>query len=75
MFSLYVTAAILVSQNSETVVMLVSQTNPVGVELFLMQTLSFVPINLHTDAGRLSENTLYCCMMNYSQTITAENSA
>ena len=55
--------------------MLVSQTNPVGVELFLMQTLSFVPINLHIDAGRLSENTLYCCMMNYSQTITAENSA
>ena len=40
-----------------------------------MQTLSFVPINLHIDAGRLSENTVYCCMMNYSQTITAENSA
>ena len=27
-------AAILVSQNNETVAMLVSQTNPVGVELF-----------------------------------------
>ena len=43
-----VTAAILVSQNNETTAMLVSQTSPVGVELsFLMQTLSFVPINLH----------------------------
>ena len=40
-------AAILVSQNNETAAMLVSQTNPRGVELFLMQTLSFVPINLH----------------------------
>ena len=40
--------AILVSQNNETAAMLVSQSSPVGVELsFLMQTLSFVPINLH----------------------------
>ena len=42
-----VTVAILVSQNNETAAMLVSQTSPVGVELLLMQTLSFVPINLH----------------------------
>ena len=43
-----VTVAILVSQNNETAAMLVSQSSPVGVELsFLMQTLSFVPINLH----------------------------
>ena len=47
-FSHNVTAAILVSQNNETASMLVSQTGPVGVELFLMQTLSFVPINLHS---------------------------
>ena len=33
-FSLDVTAAMLVSQNNETAAMLVSQTNPVGVELF-----------------------------------------
>ena len=36
-----VTAAIFVSQKNETAAMLVSQTNPLGVELFLMQTLSF----------------------------------
>ena len=46
-FSHDVMAAILVSQNNETAAMLVSQTSPLGVELFLMQTLSFVPINLH----------------------------
>ena len=33
-FSHDVTVAILVSQNNETAVMLVSQTSPVGVELF-----------------------------------------
>ena len=33
-FSYDVTAAILVSQNLETTAMLVSQINPVGVELF-----------------------------------------
>jgi len=33
-FSHDVTAAIPVSQNNETVVMLVHQTNPVGVQLF-----------------------------------------
>ena len=58
-FSHDVTAAILMSQNNETAAMLVSQTNPVGVELFLIQTLSFVPINLHR-SGHVSENTLYC---------------
>ena len=34
MFSRDVTAAILVSQNNEMAAMLVSQTSPVGVELF-----------------------------------------
>ena len=33
-FSLDVTTAIFVSQNNETAAMLLSQTNPVGVELF-----------------------------------------
>ena len=33
-FSLDVSAAILVSQNKETAAMLVSQTNPLGIELF-----------------------------------------
>ena len=45
-FSHDVTVDILVSQNNEAAAMLVSQTSPVGVEL-LMQTFSFVPINLH----------------------------
>ena len=35
-------------KNNETVAMLVSQTSPVGVELFSYEnTLSFVAINLH----------------------------
>ena len=46
MFSHDVTAAILVSQNNEAAAILVSQTNPLGVNSFLMQTLSFVSINL-----------------------------
>ena len=46
-FSHDVTAAILVSQNNETAAMLVSQTSLVGVNSFLMQTFSFVLINLH----------------------------
>ena len=40
-------AAIFVSQNNETAAMFVSQTSPVGVELFSYVTLSFVPVNLH----------------------------
>ena len=46
-FSRDVTAAILMSQNNETAAMLVFRINPVGVELLFMQTLSFVPMNLH----------------------------
>ena len=46
-FSHDVTAAILMSQNTETVAMLMFQINPLRVELFLMQTIPFVPINLH----------------------------
>ena len=42
-----VTAAILVFQNNETAAVLVYQDNPVGDEFFFVQTLSFVPINLH----------------------------
>ena len=57
-FSHDVTAAILVSQNNETAAMLVSQ--PVLWELssFLMQTLSFVSINL-----------LRCCMAAWVKTL------
>ena len=47
-FSHDVTEAILVSQNNETAAMFVSQTSPLGVEPFLMQMLSFVPVNLHS---------------------------
>ena len=47
MFSHDVTAAILVFQNNEMVAMLVSQTSPGELNSFLMQTLSFVLINLH----------------------------
>ena len=46
-FSHDVKAAILVSQNNETAAILVSQTSPLELNYFLMQTLSFVPINLH----------------------------
>ena len=46
-FSHDVTAAILVSQNNETAAMLVSQTVLRELNSFLMQTLSFVSINLH----------------------------
>ena len=44
-FSHDVMAAIFVSQNNETAAMLVSQTSPVELNSFLMQTLSFVLIN------------------------------
>ena len=40
-------AAIFLSQNNETAAMLVSQTSPRELNSFLMQTLSFVTINLH----------------------------
>ena len=46
-FSHDVTAAILVSQNNEMAAMLVSQPILWELNSFLMQTLSFVPINLH----------------------------
>ena len=48
-FSHDVAAAILVSHNNETAAMLVSQTNPMGVELFFSSS---------SDAGHVSENTL-----------------
>ena len=56
-FSHDVTAAISVSQNNETAAMLVSQTSPLGVELFSYAN-AFVPINLYI-AGHVSENTLW----------------
>ena len=47
-FSYDATAAILVLQNNDTTAMLVYRTNLVRVVHFsFMQTLSFVPINLH----------------------------
>ena len=48
-------AATLVSQNNEAAAMLVSQTNPVGVELFSYANAFFGPINC-VDAGHVSEN-------------------
>ena len=63
-FSHNVTAAILVSQNNESAAMLVFQTSPLGVELFV-ETLSFVPINLHR-CGLLQTKTIglieYCVL-------------
>ena len=53
-FSLDVMAAIVVSQNNETADMFVSQTSPVGVELFSYVNAFFlVPINLHRCWSRL----------------------
>ena len=46
-FSHDVTAAIFVSQNNETAAMLVSLTNPVGVELFSNANAFFCSNNLH----------------------------
>ena len=43
----HLTSRFLVSENNETAAMLVSQTNPVGVEHFSYVKVSFVPINLH----------------------------
>ena len=48
-FSHDVTAAILWSQNNETAAMLVSQTIPVGVEVFSYANEFFCSIHLHTD--------------------------
>jgi len=39
--------AILASKHNETVVMLVTQTNPMGVELFSYEMFSFVLVNAH----------------------------
>ena len=46
-FSRDVTAAVLVSLNKGTAAMLVSPTNPLGIELILMQTFSFVLAEKH----------------------------
>ena len=42
-----ITATILVFQNNDMAAILVLQTNPLGVGLFLSKKISFVPINLH----------------------------
>ena len=47
MLSRDLTAAILVSLNKGMAAMLVSPTNPLGTELFLMQTFSFVLVEKH----------------------------
>ena len=52
MFSHDIMAAIFVSQNNETAAMFVSQTSPVGVELFC-----YVNAFIYIDAGHVSENT------------------
>ena len=51
--------AILVSQNNETEAMLVSQTNPVGVELFSYANAFFCS---SIDDGHVSENALQTCV-------------
>ena len=50
-------AAIFVSQNNKTAAMLVSQTSPVGVELFSYVNAFFCSNKICIDAGHLSENT------------------
>ena len=58
-FSLDVTAAILVSQNNKTAAMLESQTNPAGVELFFFLCKRFLLFQkICIDVGHVSENTL-----------------
>ena len=52
-------AAIFVSQNNETAAMLVSQTSPVGVELFSYANAFFCSNKICIDAGHVSENTEY----------------
>ena len=60
MFSHDVTAAILVSENNETAAMLVSQTSPVGVQLFFLCKRSLLFQLICIDASHVSENALYC---------------
>ena len=51
-------AAIFVSQNNETAAMFVSQTNPLGVELFSYVNAFFCSSKFaYWDAGNVSENT------------------
>ena len=57
-FSHEVTAAILVSQNNEMAAMLVSQTSPLGVELFSYAN-AFFCYHICIFAGHVSENTLF----------------
>ena len=57
-FSHDVTAAILESQNNETAAILVSQTSPLGVELFSYANAFFCSFFCCVDAGHVSENTL-----------------
>ena len=58
-FSHDVKAAILVSQNNETAAMLVSQTSPVGVELFSYASAFFCSNKFCIDAGHVSEHALH----------------
>ena len=55
------------SQNNETVAMLVSQTNPVGVELFSYGNAFFLILFqwICIDAGHVSESTLYSSKLEY----------
>ena len=56
------------SQNNETAAMLVSQTSPVGVELFSYANAFFCSDKFCIDAGHVSENTLLggnLCQINW----------
>ena len=59
------------SQNNETVAVLVSQTSPLGVELFSYANAFFCSKTFaHTDAGHVSENTLYIVFLLKQVTIS-----
>ena len=60
-FSHDVKAAILVSQNNETVAMLVSQTNPLGVELFSYANAFFCSKKLHRCWPREWKHSIKTC--------------
>ena len=73
-FSHDVAAAILMSQNNETEAMLVSQTSPVGVELFSYANAFFCYNKFASlDACHVSENTLYRGSLNRPRSKGADN--
>ena len=62
-FSRDVTPAMLVSQNNETAAILVAQTSPLELSLYLMWELSFVTIHLHSSWPRGWKRSTECLHM------------